>query len=218
MLSRNLIRGCLAVFGCLVALPAIALADGVPPDPQILIDLGGESTGISGGITTIQPDGTDPLTFDFFNDTGNIITGFTFLVQLNTGLSAAQIALFSCPTSGFFLSTDCSHYNSDTGILPFIFSGVNPSDGDEFCPIGAEFCDSEFGEQEGIPVNGHFLVTLNGWTRNLAGGSIYGDLPTFQNSFTTAPEPSMIPILAGGVLLIAVFARRFRRRELQSPN
>ena len=249
MVYRNLIRGCLAVFVCLVVLPAIVSADTF--DPEILIDFGGLSPSIvtinaaqPGATGTIPcPTGFTGQCFDFLNDSGAVVISLTFQTMVNAGLRE-QIAnvdgpggVFSCQqgTGNEYFLGCMVQYDDSTGALSYTFQGVSTEfpDGDEiapgpFCP--GENCDTEAGEREGIPIGGHFLIGLGGY---VPGASVVGNnetnvllygtpddpnkLPTFQNTFTT-PEPSMIPILAGGAILIAVFARRFRRRESQSSS
>ena len=184
-----------------------AMADGVLQDPEILIDSGCCSIPLSTGINTVQPTGAGTVTYDFFNDTANIVTSFRFQTMINTGLSATAAGSFTCADPGGFFLGCIPSYNSMTGNLLYTFSGVNPSDGDE------NGGDTEVGEQEGIPSGGHFIITLNGWTPNAMsnGETLYRNLPTLDNTFTTTPEPSSALILGGGLLLFVMLRRRTAR-------
>src|SRR5690349_1678345 len=117
-------------------------------DPQILIDTGGDSIGISIGINQVQPCGSSSCTYDFFNDTGAIITSFTFQTTVNANLSPENQASFTCADPGGYFLGCSTDYTSATGKLRYLFAGVNPSDGDEG---QFSFFESEVGEQEGIP-------------------------------------------------------------------
>jgi len=170
-------------------------------DPQISIDSGCCSIPISSGINTVQPTGDATVTYDFFNDTKNIITGFTFETTINTGLSSEAAASFTCADpGGFFLGCSTS-YTQTTGNLLYVFSGVNPPSGD--------------GEDEGIFPGGHFIITLQGWVPDAmsAGQMLYNNLPTLDNTFTDTPEPAVALTLGTGLLLLAAIWRR--RRPVQ---
>ena len=236
--SRNVVKACLAVFCWLVALPAIALADGVPFDPQILIDLGGDAFSVATINQHLQPGQPGNVTcpgtfsgqcFDFMNDTGSIITSFSITTMVNANLSAQDAASFTCAQGlGHEYFLGCAVNYKSSGLLTYVFSGVKPADEDEgvlltpYCIAHPGACDTEAGEMEGIPLGGNFLFGLGGYVvgaQGAGGGMLFdqlpGGLPTFSTTVNT-PEPSMIPILAGGVFLIAFFARKFRSRALAS--
>ena len=175
-------------------------------DPQILIDSGGDATPISipPGLNIAQPCGSATCSYDFLNDTPNIVTGFNFKTTINTGLSGEEASLFTCADPGGYFSTCKTTYDPSTGILQYFYSGVNPPDGDE----GGT--DTEAGEQEGIPLQGHFIITLQGWTENDA-LFVNGTPPSLSNTFSTdAPEPSVAITLGSGLLLLAAMLRRRR--------
>ena len=191
---------------CLAAGVAVT-ATPLLQDPQILIDTGGDSVGISvpPGINQVQPCGSATCTYDFFNDTGSIITSFHFETTINPNLSDAVIAAnFSCvDAGGYFLH--CSTQYMPSGDLQYLFTGVNPPEGDE------DGSRTERGEHEGIPLLGHFVITLTGWTENeelFVGGAP----PTLDNSFSTAatPEPAAALTLGTGLLLLGAMWRRRR--------
>lgn len=174
-------------------------------DPQILIDTGGDSLPISTSIGIAQPCSPGPCTFDFFNDTGGILTNFTFETTINTGLSAAAINSFTCADpSGFFLNCNI-HYVSSSGDLKYLFNGVNPPDGDENL-------EPELNEHEGIPPLGHFIIRFTGWQEDLKVGDeqVYAGVPATTNNFetTAAPEPGAALAVGTGLLLLATMLRR----------
>lgn len=166
-------------------------------DPEILIDSGCCSIPISSGINTVQPTGDATVTYDFFNDTKNIITGFTFETTINTGLSSEAAASFTCADPGGFFLNCSTSYTQTTGNLLYVFSGVTPPTGDG-------------GEDEGIFPGGHFIITLQGWVPDAmsAGQMLYNNLPTLDNTFTDTPEPAVALTLGTGLLLLAVIWRR----------
>jgi hypothetical protein len=182
-------------------------------DPEIDMDGGGASLPISTNIGTVQPSAGCPVvsgliqcTFDFFNDTGSILASFTFQTTINTGLSDAAAASFTCHDGGGFFLHCGSVYTSATGNLRYDFTGVNAPEGDE----GAGSGDTEIGEQEGIPLGGHFIVTLRGWSRGATSGGeqLYTDLPHLNDSFTQSPEPAVAFTFGTGLLLLAAIWRR----------
>ncbi len=174
-------------------------------DPQILIDTGGDSLPISTNIGIAQPCSPGPCTFDFFNDTGGILTKFTFETTINTGLSAAAINSFTCADpSGFFLH--CSiNYTSSSGDLKYLFKDVLPPEGDETI-------EPEIGEHEGIPPLGHFIIRFTGWQQNLTVGDeqLYKGVPATINTVetTATPEPSAGLAIGTGLLLFATLWRK----------
>ena len=201
-----------AVLGFAIALPGVALAAG---DPTILIDAGDpDPLLLSQDLNQVQPNGTDPLTFDFLNDTGGIVTSFTFTTHINPGLNTVPTS-FQFTPSGYFL-TGAVEYNpiDPNGTLTFKFFGVNPPDNDEFTPG-----DDEANEKEGIPLNGTFHITLQGWVSGACSGGndpcfgeqLYSGLPTFQNSFTATPEPSAWMLLGTAILGAGLAFRRRNR-------
>ena len=196
------------VYSTLLLASGIALnASPLLQDPQILIDSGGDATIISQppGINLAQPCGSATCVFDFVNDTASIVTGFNFKTTINTGLSGEEASLFTCSDPGGYFIPRCNTtYDPSTGILQYFYSGVNPPDGDE------NGTDTEAGEQEGIPLQGHFIITLQGWTENDA-LFVNGTPPSLSNTFSTdAPEPSVAITLGSGLLLLAAMLRRRR--------
>ena len=203
------------VFSALLFAAGVAATASPLHDPQILIDTGGDSMGITvpPGINQVQPCGSASCVYDFFNDTGSIITSFKFQTTVRTNLSPANQASFTCSDpSGFFLGCSTT-YTASNGTLIYLFDGVNDSDGDEGQFPGSS--ESEIGEREGIPLLGHFVITLNGWTPDpvLFQGP-GGTPPSLTNTFATdAPEPSASLLLGTGLLLLVV-GINFRRRRL----
>jgi hypothetical protein len=173
-------------------------------DPEILIDSGGDAIPISSGINQVQPTGAQTVSYDFFNDTQGIVTSFLFQTMVNTGLSSAAAASFTCADPGGFFLNCGTNYDRMTGNLQYLFSGVNPPEGDE------NGSDPETGEQEGIPPGGHFIITMQGWVPNAtsAGQMLYENLPMLDNHFTDTPEPAVGLTLGAGLLLLAAMWRR----------
>ena len=184
----------------------------LPPihDPEILIDSDCCSIPITSGINQVQPTGAQTVTYDFFNDTPDVITSFVFQTMINTGLSPQAASSFTCvDNAGFFLGCTV-HYDPVSGNLQYSFSGTNPLEGDETQ-------ESEIGEQEGIPPNGHFKITLQGWTPDVvsAGQQLYSNVPNLDNTFvqtpiTDSPEPASVLMLGTGLLTLGVMLRRRR--------
>jgi hypothetical protein len=199
-------KGLLFGFSILFAFSCAAMASLV--DPGMVIDSGDPNPiPISTGINTVAANGiTDPLTFDFVNDLNQIIIGFTFQTTVAPHLTSPNF--FSC-SSGYFLHCEAD-YNSTTGNLEYIFSGVHPSDHDEACGH-----DIEHNEKEGIPLCGKFHITLTGWT-NATG--LYDDTHrpgAFINTVEAVPEPSSVFMVLTGLLLLAGVAELRRRRQLR---
>ena len=211
----------LAIFCCILLVAAGVTATATPVnDPEMEIDTGGFSTPISTTIGTAQPCDPGPLnmpcSYDFFNDTGNLLTSFTFETKINPGLSPDIITQnFTCADpSGYFASRGlpgCAVNYIPNGDLKYLFSAVNPPDGDETS-------QSELGEGEGIPANGHFMITFKGWKPDLTVTvdntvvPLYSGEPTTNNSFQTVPEPAAAgSLLVGLMLLAAMWGRRVAR-------
>ena len=217
--GARLLMSLVVVCAFLLAIPAVTRADVVTGDPEIGLDSGGDALNLSTSINVVQPSGANPLHFSFFNDLDGIVTSLTFNSIIAQNLTDAEIASFGCPTAahnGYFLSCLVS-YTGTTGALQYQFSGVHPSDGDENFPVDG---DTEFGEFEGIPIGGTFTITLDGWVAGATapdGHQLYSNLPTFQNNFTSTPEPSLVWLLAVQFLLLVSIAgvvrRRAKRRE-----
>jgi hypothetical protein len=201
----------LAIVGPALFLAAAVAVTATPllNDPEITIDSGCCSIPISTGINTVQPTGAETVTYDFFNDTNNIVTGFRFATTINTGLSSQAAASFTCADPGGYFLNCTTTYTSSTGNLLYVFSGVNPADGDE------SGSDTEVGEQEGIPPAGHFIITLQGWIPDAmsAGQTLYSGTPVLDDTFTQTPEPAVALTLGTGLLLLAAIWRR--RRTVQ---
>ena len=190
-------------FVCPTVFLAAAVAVTATPllnDPEILIDTGGDAIPISTGINQVQPTGDQTVSYDFFNNTKNIVTGFTFETTINTGLSSDAAASFTCADPGGFFLNCTTTYTSSSGNLLYVFSGVNPFSG---------MNGSGAGEHEGIFPGGNFIITLQGWTPDAmsAGQTLYNGLPTLDNTFT-APEPAVALTLGTGLLLLAFIGRR----------
>jgi hypothetical protein len=205
----------------LAAVSLSALADPTPVDPEILIDIGCCSSSLSTQFNIVQPDGNASTVFDFKNDTNKIVTSLTFSTTIKKGLTDAEIQSgFSCPSptiQGYFLFCAIS-YDKIGGGLTYQFDGVKPSDGDENVAI---FHDTEFGEHEGVPIGGDFKLTLQGWTVAAAASDqtlLFNSLPTFNDSFTAAPEPSQLLLLAVECLLLVSIAGIIRRRTKRKEN
>jgi len=182
--------------------PGILVEDGDPTPMSITTDLG-----------LVQPNGQGMVTFDFINDSNGIVDELEFMVTINTGLSQSLINdAFSISQGGGlgYFKNDTISYNSTTGVLTYLFSGVDPSDNDEFCPNP----DPEVNEQEGIPPCGVFHITLSGWVddANFMGTQLYSGTPTFTNSFADSPEPSTIAFSGFGLLILAAVVERRRRK------
>jgi hypothetical protein len=173
---------------------AAVMASSLLQDPHILIDTGGDAIPISSGIDQVQPNGMQTVTYDFFNDTPDNITGFDFQTTINIGLSSAAAASFTCSDPAGYFATCSANYDPLTGDLRYLFSGP--------------------GVKPGIPPGADFIITLQGWTPDVmsAGETLYNGLPTLDNSFTTsgAPEPSVAITLGSGLLLLAAMWRRRR--------
>jgi hypothetical protein len=171
-------------------------------DPQILIDAGGDAIPISSGINQVQPTGMQTVTYDFVNDTPSIITSFIFQTTINTGLSSAAAASFTCADPADYFTGCSTSYNPLTGNLQYVFSGLD-------LPGGGQ--DPGTGQRQGIPPDANFIITLQGWTTGATSANevLYNSLPILDNSFTTiAPEPSTAIILGSGLLLLAAMLRR----------
>ena len=201
----------LIIVCCTLLLAASFAVTGTPVyDPEVALDGGGDAIPITLGINQIQPNAGCPVlngliqcTFDFVNDTSNILTSFTFQTTINTGLSSEAAGSFTCADGGGYFLSCGVHYTSLTGNLRYDFSGVNPPDGDENS-------DLELNEMEGIPPNGHFIITLLGWAPDatVGGEQLYSDLPHLNNSFTQSPEPAVAFTFGTGLLLLAAMWRR----------
>jgi len=188
----------------------------LPPinDPEILIDSDCCSTPISSGINSVVLTGAQTVTYDFFNDTSNMITSFNFATKINSGLSDQAAASFTCADpGGYFLNCSAQYMPSGFFVcngsqcnLQYLFSGVNPTDDDETL-------EPEIGEQEGIPPGGHFKITLAGWTSGATastGEQLYSGLPMLHNDFTQSPEPAVAFTVGTGLLVLAAMLRRKR--------
>ncbi len=176
-------------------------------DPQILIDTGGDAVGISTGINAVQPCGNPTCSFDFIDDTPAFVVSFDFKTTINKGLTSAEVANFTCADPGGYFLGCKTNYDPVTGGLEYLFSGVNPADSE--VPG-----DTEAGEHEGIPPQGHFIITLKGWTENEA-LFVDGNPPSLDGTFSTAatPEPAAALTLGAGLLFLAALWRR--RRTVQ---
>jgi hypothetical protein len=158
---------------------------GDPPPP----------TPISVGINEIEADGvTSPLTFDFINNLGLTIDGFTFettVVPDFTGpLTCTSLLFASCTPT----------YTPSSGLLEYVFAGLNPATG-----------------AVGIAPGEVFDITLIGWTD--ATGLYNADHPPeplMGTIETVTPEPSSVAALMAGLLMLIGVAE-FRRRRQALP-
>ncbi len=202
----------------LVAFCVSAMANPAPLDPQILIDSGGDALPVSSNLGAAQPCSPGPCTFDFFNDTGAILTSFTFATTINKNLSQTAIDSFTCADPhGFFLGCTID-YDSSSGLLKYLFSGVTPADGDESS-------DTEIGEHEGVPLvgpfpQGHFIIQFTGWQQDLTvnGEQLYAGVPVTQNSFETSAVPEPSSRAAAAFLGLCVLAAWSWRRRSVLPQ
>jgi hypothetical protein len=224
------LRGVLVVGCFLFATASATLAN--PIDPGIIVDSNDPPAtdlgGITNGLNGVQVTGDANVIYKLEDNTG-IITSLTFTTLINPNLSQATInADFTCGQDslnqgglGYFLHcsvgyTPTNGLDLTHGVLTYSFFGVNPPEGspDELCPAQ----DCEINEQEGIPTGGSFFIHLLGWIPDAPGsGPLYNGLPTFSSTFTATPEPSALPFLAGGLLLVAGIAKlrgRNRQRKL----
>jgi len=176
-------------------------------DPTIFIDSGDPNPlSLAHDLFKVQPDGTTPLTFDFINDTGEIVTQLLFQTTINAGLSTGDAASFTPCSSGYFPFCTVT-YDSRTGTLVYDAYTLPTFVGD-----GGE------APQYGIPVDGAFHITLQGWVTNATSGSgapLYSGLPTFDNNFqdnfTSAPEPGSL-LLVGAALILGACIIKVHRR------
>jgi hypothetical protein len=184
-------------------------------DPQILIDTGGDPLNLSTSLGQAQPCSPGPCTFDFLNDTGQLVTNFTFDTFISKGLSQTQIdSNFSCvDPSGFFTDNGngCTiHYDSISGELKYLFVAQLPPDDDETT-------DPETGEHEGLPPNGTFHITFTGWQEDLTVDNVklYDGTPGTTNTFETSavPEPAAAGSMVAGLVMLAAVWRRRRARQ-----
>ncbi|HJT88753.1 MAG TPA: hypothetical protein VJ732_12875 [Bryobacteraceae bacterium] len=207
-----LIRGLLVI--CALALPTILLGDML--DPGIIIDSGDPGPiPITSGINNVGPTGATPVTFDFINNTSLIIQ-FEFQTTINPGLTQQQISdNFSCTNPANYFQKCSIGYDSSNGNLTYTFFDTLPADADE---TGT---DTEIDEFEGIPTNGLFHITLDGWTSDATGTGgvqLYSGLPEFTNSFETAvPEPSAAFLLITGVAVLCSRRWYLGRRRAARP-
>jgi len=203
----------------LLALSTAAMADLADPGIKVL---GGDPPtcaspvmDITTGINDVQViPGCTTETFNFINNIDNfpkvedhaaIIQGFVFETTLATGLTGLA-ATFTC-SSDYFKSC-LGSYNINTGLLDYVFSGVNPPDNDEYCKANNTPKDTEIGEKEGIPACGIFNIQLSGFTGI--------DTPTkpFNNTvITSAPEPSSVVLMLGQLGLFFGVLQFVRRRK-----
>jgi hypothetical protein len=108
------------------------MANPTPTDLEILIDIGCCSDSLSNEFNIVQPNGTDPLAFDFKNDTGGIVTSLTFGMTIKKNLTDPEIASgFSCPQDPLFFRSCDVDYVGSSGALQYFFFGVKRADGDE---------------------------------------------------------------------------------------
>ncbi len=217
MLSTSTI----ARFAVFASLASVAWGSPVG-DPAMGLDDGSLSSPISNAtFTPINGGGV----FDFFNDTGAVITLLTFQTTVLPGLSAAQLGLFVCndaTTSGhpnpFFLSCSIT-YNGSDGLMDISFFGTDalhpgilPADPTCTAPVQNSNCSI-----------GHFFVTLNdgfsldpvatgGWNDPARVGD---NTVGFGVDAINTPEPATVWLAAGAIGLLGVL--KLRRRKV-SPS
>src|SRR5262249_42347383 len=158
----------IARFAVVAALASASWASTVT-DPAMGLDDGSLSSPITGAsFTPVNGGGV----FDFFNDTGQIITLLTFETTVLPGLTPGQLALFVCNDANtpghpnpFFLNCSIA-YNGLNGLMDISFFGTDSQHPgilpvDTSCSIGVQV--------QTCP--GHFFVTLNdGFTLDGASG------------------------------------------------
>ena len=207
------LKSTIARFAVLAAIVSAAWGNTIN-DPAMGLDDGSLSSPITGA--TFSPINGGGV-FDFFNDTGHLITTITFQTTVLPGLSAAQLAAFICndaTTPGhpnpFFLNCSIG-YESTTGVMDISFFGTDTQHPgilplDTSCGDGDPLC------------SGHFFVTLNdGFSLTGANGG-WND-PTLVGSnpiqfSVDLPEPSTGLLVAGALGVMA--AIRIRRKRVRS--
>jgi hypothetical protein len=225
----------------LLALPGIASAIGVgviggDPPGLVTTDLGEVQ---ATGVEPCPSPNTDPSDFCyvFNNNTGGIITSLSFSADIAMNLPTGSdglptnngVDVFACTqvgqfVEGYFLGCNIT-YDSTTGALTFLFSGVNPPQGAEVCPSG-NCAPSQRGiPPDTIPTDPEFTIELLAWTGDATAQMgpdsppvdvfIGGVVPVLTNTFTATPEPSTLAFLAIAFLLTAG-AAQLRRRKLMA--
>ena len=123
----SIMRKVLPTLGLLLAISTAVFAS---TDPTIFIDSGDPlPLLLSNGLNQVQPNGTNPLTFDFLNDTGAIVTSMLFQTTVNAGLSSGASASFTPCQSIFFVNCTVA-YDPANGALSYDAFGENPSAGE----------------------------------------------------------------------------------------
>jgi hypothetical protein len=193
----------------LVAAPGLALAQEADPFINLYND-GVTPPGINSanGIGSIQPGctsfyaipGTDPTTGDptctyyFTNNAGGILDGFSFEASLAPNSPVLENIAYSC--QDFFYDMNCSaSYNSQTGLLSYVFTLTDP-DG-------------------GIPTEGPnstFYIVLGNWTT--IDGFNFADV-TLTNSYSVPEESTTLAFAAEFLLFLGAFAYLRRRAKVK---
>jgi len=209
----------LLVMAVLAAFPSLGFAT------RIIIGGGDPGAQPIQDVNNVQPgclasEGGNPLgdtcTYYFENTAGSIVDSFTFETQISlsdyvnnfTGPGNGCLPTNSqgFDPNGYFQNCMVSDIpiNSQEVTLVYSFSGVFPPDGDEL-PQDFPGNDGEIGQYEGIPPDGIFPITLEGWTGDLSS-------VTINTTYTVAPEPSAALILLTEFLLLAGFLALLGRR------
>src|SRR5215467_6063909 len=126
-ISGMMLASAVARFAVLAALASAAWGSTIR-DPAMGLDDGSLSSPISGAtFTPVNGGGV----FDFFNDTGQLITLLTFETAVLPGLTPGQGAAFVCNDAAtpdhpnpFFLSCSIT-YNPSSGLMDISFFGTD---------------------------------------------------------------------------------------------
>ena len=185
-------------------------------DPAMGLDDGSLSSPITGAsFAPINGGGV----FDFFNDTGQIITLLTFETTVLPGLTPGQLALFVCNDANtpghpnpFFLNCSIT-YTSSTGVMDISFFGTDAQH-PGILPVDPACRDTI----QTLCTAGHFFVTLNdgfsldptsngGWNDP----TLVGDGPVqfgVTDIVADNPEPATLWLAAGAIGFLGLLKRK----------
>jgi hypothetical protein len=181
--------------GALVVLPIVALAQG--NDPKILLDQDSLGPPSVTNINNISPSCTDggisgsgTCTYDFINNIGNVIDGFTFDAIFDFNPDTLDFS--GCDGSYFSMvcSETTTQLTSSTYQVQFVFTeqaGVEGAQEPGVLPIGDGFDPT-------------FHIVLVGWSQYA------NDIPSFTSSYSV-PEPSAVLIFLTELLLLIGLAK-----------